>query len=838
MSSALENGSMLKHFRIVSKIGSGGMGEVYLAADGKLDRQVALKILHTDAASDKERVRRFIQEAKSASALNHPNILTVYEIGSFNESHYIATELIKGDTVRNRMSAEPLNLRETLDVAMQTAAALNAAHDAHIVHRDIKPENLMIRDDGLVKVLDFGLVKLSEAAGSTAASEDTTRAQMNTAPGVVMGTPNYMSPEQARGKETDTRTDIWSLGVVIFEMLAGEAPFAGETATDTIAAIVTKEPPPLPETVPMELQRIVKKSLQKKADERYQTIKDLLLDLKNLKRELEFSDELERSHIPVSGKSSNVSPAEIRDKATMMREGGNSTLDSGLSHQPSSAEYIVTEVRKHKFASLAAVAVVLAALIGGGFYYWYSLAGGSQINSVAVLPFVNVGGDPANELISDGVSEALINNLSGLPGLKVIARSSAFKFRGDNVDLAAAAKALGVQAIVTGRVTRVGDQLQISAELVNIGDNTQMWGEQFSRKAIDLLAVQTEISRHIAEKLRLRLTPAEQQQIAKDAKANPEAYELLLRGRLSGRKGGPDNLKKAIEYYNQAIAIDPNYAPAFAALATTYASLGISSYLDPKEASPKAEAAARKALDLDENLADAHAAMASIKKSNWDWPGAESGYRRAIELNPNLAAAHAGYGDYLGKMGRSEQALAEIKLAKELDPLRFAYNSNIGNLLYLARRYDLAIEQLTKAIEMDQNYGIAHAFLGYAYMAKGQYDTAVAEYQESIKLDGENSSDLCFMGYALAKAGRRGEAEAIRKKLEATKEYVSAAELAILYAGLGEKEFAFASLEKAYAARDPQMLFLGADPAFDDLRPDPRFTDLLRRVGLPQGNAS
>jgi serine/threonine protein kinase/Tfp pilus assembly protein PilF len=834
-------GSTLDHYQIISKIGSGGMGEVYLAADTRLDRQVALKILHKNAADDKERILRFVQEAKSASALNHPNILTVYEIGHANQSHYIATELIKGKTLRDLLHGEPITLRETLDIATQTAAALNAAHDANLVHRDIKPENLMIRDDGLVKVLDFGLVKLSEpgaiAGGLNGGSEDATKAQINTAPGLIMGTVNYMSPEQARGKETDSRTDSWSLGVVIFEMLTGTTPFIGETPIDTIAAIVTRDPPPLPETVPLELQRIVKKSLQKKADERYQTIKDLLLDVKDLKRELEFSEELERSHIPAFANSSNVSTAQIAGEQTLIRDGSNSTLGNGMSRHPSSAEYIVTEVRKHKFASFAALGVVLVMLIGFGFFYLYSSAGDSQIRSVAVLPFVNVGGNPEDQMISEGVSEALINNLSGLPGLKVIARSSSFKFNGDSVDLESAAKALGVQAIVTGRVARVGDQLQISAEMVNIGDKTQMWGEQFSRKATDLLSVQTEISRHIAEKLRLRLTPVERQQIAKEAKANPEAYELLLKGQYARRSGGLENIKKALEYYEQAIAIDPNYALAYAELASVYTSLAGSSFLDPKKAMPKAEAAAKKALELDADLARAHLSIAEVKVSEWDWAGAERGFERALELNPNLAVAHGSYGDYLSKVGQHERAIDELKLARELDPLRPASHGSFGSALHMARRYDAAIEQFKNALAMDPNSSFPHACLGYTYAAKGQYEQAIGEFQESMKLDGENSSDLCFMAKALAQAGRHAEAEAIRKKLETSKEYVSPAELAVVYIGLDDKERAFASLERAYTARDLQLQFLGVDPNFDDIRSDPRFTELLRRVGLPQANS-
>ncbi len=839
----LSSGTIVGHYKILRSIGAGGMGEVYLAEDASLERLVALKVLLAEIAGDDERVRRFEREAKAASALNHPNILTVYEIGQFENQRFIVTEYIKGETLRARLQREPLDLRETLDVTLQIAHALNAAHSAGIVHRDIKPENVMLRDDSLAKVLDFGLAKLTEKKTETSEPEDATRAQVKTTPGMVMGTARYMSPEQARGKEIDARSDIWSLGVVLYEMLTGRTPFAGETTNDTIAAILTKEFAPLDENTPHELQRIVRKALQKKADERYQTVKDFLLDVKNLKRELEFSEELERSHIPSFAKSAHVSTAQPNENATAIHQAVISTADgvaaqssasiNNKSHQTSSAEYVVGEVKKHKFLSLGALAILLLVAVGFGYTFLNRSSGGS-INSVAVLPFVNVGGSEDSEYLSDGLTETLINNLSQLPQLKVTARSSSFKYKGEDVDVQDAANKLGVEAIVTGRVVQRGEQLQISVEMVNAGEGTQMWGEQYNRQAADLQTVQSEISREITEKLRLRLTGAQEQQLTKQATQNPEAYQLYLNGLFYERKGGAEGARKALDYYNQATALDPKFALAHAGVADAYRLLANNSLLDPKEAMVKGKAAVQKALEIDDRLAEAHIALAGFKTDEWDWAGAEREYRRTIELNPNLAQARHRYSQYLSYVGRFADALTENKRAQELDPLRVALKSQEGIILYLAHRHDEAIEQLQNALRLEPNDAVSIVYLGYAYAAKGQYAEAINEYQKTISIEGEITSTLCYLGYAYAKSGKRDEALAVLNKLKTTKEYVSPAELAILYVGLGDKEAAFESLERAYAAHDLQLQYLKVDASFDPLRADPRFQDLVHRVGLPQ----
>ena len=840
-------GTRLGRYEIRSSLGAGGMGEVYLAYDTSLRRQVAVKLLPAEFTQNKLRLSRFEREAYAASSLNHPYILTIYEIGEQGGQHFIATEYIEGESLRHHMARTRMELREVLDVASQVTSALSAAHQAGIVHRDIKPENIMLRQDGFVKVLDFGLAKLADAAvaaqpEATDAEAPTKTKVVNTEPGVVMGTASYMSPDQARGLEVDARTDIWSLGVMLYEMVAGRLPFEGATTTDVLTMILHREPPSLllyRKDVPAELERIVEKALTKEKEERYQLAKDLGLDLKRLKQRLEMEAELERSITPeeearqASGRLS-VGSREPAISGTTQAAAAAPTAEASAAHTVSSAEYVVGEIKRHKRGALLVLATLLIAVAATFAYNYFARGGRTAIGSIAVLPFTNTSGDANMEYLSDGISESLINALSQLPQLKVIARSSAFKYKGKEVDPQEVAKALGVQAVVTGRVVQRGDNLQISAEMVDVRDKTQLWGEQYSRKLTDVQAVQEEIARTISEKLRLRLSGAQEQQLAKRATANPEAYQLYLNGVFYRRKGGLENGRKALDYYNQAVALDPNFALAWTGVADAYRYLQANGVLDPKEAHPKAKAAAQKALELDEGLAEAHVALGLIKMDEWDWAGAEHEFNRATELNPNLAEAHHRYSVYLTNVGRHTEALAEIKRAQELDPLRIVLRDQEGAALYFARRYDEAVQQLQNVIKLDPDDRFAHAYLGYTYEAKGMYAQAIAEYQKRIRIEGETTSTLCYLGYALAMSGKRSEAQAILDKLKTTKEYVSPAELAVLYFGLGDKEGALTSLERAYAAHDLQMQSLKIDSHYDSLRSDPRFQDLLRRVGLPQ----
>ena len=806
-----------------------------------------LNFFPADVTQNKARLSRFEREAYAASSLNHPNILTIHEIGDQDGHHFIATEYVDGESLRQRMLRVPLQLREVLDVAQQIASALAAAHQAGIVHRDIKPENVMLRSDGLVKVLDFGLAKLADEVAAPAIQTDTdneapTRTRVvNTEPGMVMGTANYMSPEQARGLEVDARSDTWSLGVVLYEMVAGRLPFEGATTTDVLSNILHHQPRSLllhhPD-LPAELERIVEKALTKEKDERYQTVKDLGLDLKRLKQHLEMEAELERSITPDEGARRDaqtaIGRATLSTSGATKATGAAPAAEGSAAHTISSAEYIASEIKQHKrgaLAVLAAFVVAVAVVLG---YFAYSRTRSQAISSVAVLPFTNTAGDPNMDYLSDGISESLINALSQLPELKVIARSSAFRYKGKEVDLQEAAKALGVQAIVTGRVVQRGDSLQVSAEMVDVRDKTQLWGGQFTRKSTDLQAVQEEIARAISEKLRLRLSGSEEQQLSKRATTNAQAYQLYLNGMFHRRKGGFENARKAIDYYNQAVTLDPQFALAFTGVADAYRYLAANSVLDPKEAYPKANAAIQKALALDEALPEAHVALGMIKFDEWDWAGADREFKRALELNSNLAEAHFRYSQYLSPMGRHTEAEAEVKRAQELDPLRIPLRGQEGVNLYFAKHYDLAIQRLQDLVKIEPDQSVSRVYLGYTYAAKGMYPQAIAEYQEVIRREGEVTSVLCYLGYALAMSGKRSEAQAILNKLKSTKEYVSPTELAVLYVGLGDKEGAIAALERAYAAHDLQMQLLKVDSHYDNLRGEPRFQELMRKVGLPQ----
>ena len=820
----LEKGQCFAHYEIVKQIGAGGMGEVYLALDKKLDRKVAIKILNEKFNRHESNLERFVREAKSASGLNHPNILVIHEIGESEDANYIVSEFVEGKTLREIISESPMKLSEVLDIAAQIANALTDAHKAGIVHRDIKPENIMVRPDGFVKILDFGLAKLVEQKNkSLIGLEDKTAKQNQTAKGIILGTVNYMSPEQAKGERVDERTDIFSLGVVIYEMIAGRTPFAGDSMSETFANLINAEPQPLSRfaaKVPDELQHIVSKTLRKNAGERYQTAKDLLLDLKDAKQKLESQNKLRTTTLP--------HPEESKTQTI------NETTTKDALHTTSSAEYLLGEIKSHKLGFAGGLIILFLASIGLGYLFFTGRSSfAAPIESIAVLPFENASGDANLDYLSDGLSESLIDRLSGLPQLKVVARNSSFKYRGQTIDLQDAASKLGVEAIVLGKIAQRGDDLTIRVELIDARDNKHLWGEQFNRKAADAFAVQREIAQTVSEKLRLKLSGAQERQYAKQDTVNPQAYELLLRGRFIARQVGTENQKKAIEYYEQAIAVDPNYAAAYAKLSIGYGALAANSVGDPKEFIPKARAAARKALELDENLPESHLALANLYRTDWDWSAAEAEYKRAIELNPNLSDAHFRYSDYLGVLGRHEQAIEEVKRGRELDPLSLSANLRIGWALFLARRYDESIVETKKAFELNQKPVPANES-GYLYAAKGMHREAIAAYRESIRLGDTSPGTQIYLGAAYTNAGEREKAQAILKQLETSEEYVSPGELAILYGALGEREKAFASLEKAYAAHDLQLQFLKVDPAFDSLRDDARFQDLQRRVGLPQ----
>jgi len=834
-------GTRLDRYEILSLLGKGGMGEVYLARDTRLDRQIALKLLPARFTQDEECVRRFEREAKAASALNHPNIITIHEIGEIDGTHFMATEFIDGQTLRQQMKQARMMLEAALNVSIQVASALTAAHAAGIVHRDIKPENLMLRGDGVVKVLDFGLAKLTEGPKSAVGADaETLLEKVTTHPGAVLGTPQYMSPEQARGEKADARSDIFSLGIVLYEMIAGRPPFKGANAIDVIGAILRAEAPPLkpalaeaPESLAHQLEHIVTKALRKDREARYQTIKDLQIDLKDLKEELIYQAKSRAASQVESGggamSAMNLNPGLETDKVA-----GTPTNEVSPARTTSSAEYLVSEIKHHKLG--AGLALALLVIASTALYFFFPQSH-KPIDSLAVLPFVNVGSDPNTEYLSDGITESLINQLSQLPQLKVIARSSSFKYKGKETDPQEIAKALSVEAIVTGRVTQRGDHLLVSAELVNTRDRTQMWGEQYERPVSDLLAVQREIAKEISGNLRLKLSGAEQSRVTKHYTENPEAYQLYLKGRFYLNQRATEALKKSIEYFNQAIEKDPSYALAYAGMAEAYVSLPGYSVASPQDAYPKAKAAAKRALELDEALAEAHTALADVLfRYDWNFPESHREFQRAIELNPNYATAHQWYGHwYLLAMGRFDEAIAEGKRAQELDPLSLIINRDLGSNYLLVRQYDKAIEVLRKTIEMDQSFPNAHWTLSWAYALKGSFPEALAEYRRGQQLD-DNPAQLGYLTHLYAVSGQRDEA---LKTLDQMKElakqrYIPAYSFVLAYAGLGEKDQAFAWLERGYQDRDPNMTYLKIDPFLDNLHSDPRFADLVRRIGLPQ----
>jgi eukaryotic-like serine/threonine-protein kinase len=841
----LAAGTQLGPYQIRTRLGAGGMGEVYLAYDPRLERLVALKVLPPELASDRRRMHRFVQEAKTTSGLNHPNLLTIHEIGHEGPVNFIATEFVDGITLREHMGVTNLRLKEILSIIIQVSEALAAAHEAGVVHRDIKPENIMLRRrDQIVKVLDFGLAKVTEQFVDHRLSdpEAPTKAFLLTEPSVILGTVRYMSPEQARGLPIDARTDIWSVGVVLYEMVANHPPFGGPTASDLIVSILEREPVPLtayaPDT-PAGLQRIINRALSKDREKRYQSIKDLAADLENLKWELEFS--LERERLSSSGSGARVQDNSVT-QATAQTMLQPTFPSNGAAHpgpQLSSAAHIVAGIRQLNKGVIFGLAAVVLTLLAS--YFYFSRTRKPAIDSIAVLPFANAGGDPSTEYLSDGVTESLTNSISQLPNLAVIASSSMFRYKGREIDPQTVGSELRVRAVLTGRMTQRGDSLLITVELVDVENNHRLWGGQYDRKMSDMLALQSEISREISEQLRLTLTGEQEKRVTKHYTENAEAYQAYLKGRYYWNKRTGDDLKKAIEYFNQAIARDPSYALAYAGLADCY--IVIPNYADvsAQDAYTKAKNAALKALQLDDSLAEAHTSLGGIRSDyEWDFAGAEKELKRAIELNLNYATGHHWYAEYLSTMGRHQEAVAEIKRAQELDPLSMIISYVVGDTYLKARQYDSAIEQFRKTIQMDKTFSRSHRYLGNAYVEKGMYEQAITEFQTADALAGADPEKAAKRAKALrdayAAAGPQGF---WNKQLDILKgdsehESVSAYSIASVYARLGDLNQTVTWLEKAYHDHDAYLVYLKIDPEFDRFRSDPHIIDLMRRIGLPQ----
>jgi serine/threonine protein kinase/tetratricopeptide (TPR) repeat protein len=833
----ISKGANIGHYEILNAIGAGGMGEVFLARDSKLERQVAIKLLGKEFSNHADRLHRFTQEARAASALNHPNILTIHEIGETDGTHYIATEYIEGETLRHHIQNSRINLREVLDVMVQVASALATAHQAGILHRDIKPENIMLRPDGIVKVLDFGLAKLTEKPMPPTGSEAATLANRATDPGTVMGTVQYMSPEQARGKAVDARSDIFSFGIVVYEMIAGRAPFAGESSTDVLAAILDKEPLPLLRFVgdlPQELQRIITKCLRKDREQRYQTMKDVLLDLKELREELAVEAKLERSIRPVS---------RIENQQTLIAEGeitkqpAAQTSTATINQTTLSAEYLVSEIKQHK-RGVALASILLMALIGFGYWVVLNRSTGTTdtIDSIAVLPFQNRGSDADSEYLSDGLAESLIHRLSQLPNLKVSPTSSVLRYKGKEPDVQKIGGELAVNTVMTGRISQRGENLTISVELIDVRNNKLLWGEQYERRMSELLATQREIVGEIINKLRLKLSGEGEQRLAKKYTTSNEAYQLYLKGRFYWNKRNEENLRKAIEQFKAAADKDPNYALAFVGLADCYVLLPFYSSASAAEVTPPAKAYAERALEIDDSLGEAHTSLGYVNRLLWNWQETEKELKRALELSPNYATAHKFYGNYLCDMGRSDEGLIEYKRAQELEPLSLIIYANLAEVYLSKGALNVAVEQCGRAVELDPNWYYARLVLALVYLKQGRGSEALAEAEKSVELSKRLSGPLGVLGYVSAQTGKRSVAEAVIKELEGkyAGRQANGYDLARVYLGLGERDLALAWLEKDFLSRNatlPNFLYI---TPLDSLRDDERFKDLARRIGLTE----
>jgi serine/threonine protein kinase/Flp pilus assembly protein TadD len=788
-------GEKIGHYKVQSAIGAGGMGEIYRASDTRLRRDVAIKILPENLMKDASAIERFRREAYAASALNHPNILTIFDIGEHDGHHFIATEFVEGETLRQKMQGAGLNLTEILDITVQVTSALIAAHDAGIVHRDIKPENIMVRTDGYVKVLDFGIAKLTEQESPEIDANAATLVQSITAKGMILGTAFYMSPEQARGLVVDRRSDVFSLGAVIYEMTARKLPFSGATIADVIASILKSEPPPLSAIVknlPPEFERIVARSLNKKRIERYQTMKDFAEDLKQIRQRLEFETELQRIHI-----SNDV----------FASSGKGFSLEHATQILPKNS-FPPRRTRTRK-----------------------------AIDSLAVLPFVNSGKDAETEYLADGITEGIINSLSKLPKLRVVPRSTVFRYKGRENDLQEIGHELGVRAVFAGRILQIGDSLIVNAELVDIANEAQIWGEQYRREMTDIFMLLDEITEDISEKLKLKLSGEDKKQLSKRYTENTEAYQSYLKGRyFVTSKRTEEWIKKGIEYFQKAIDLDPNYALAYSGIAEAYGFLASSTGgWAPRNAYPKAEAAAMKALELDETLGEAHCSLGfSRLLYDWDFPEAERQFQKAIEFSPKYPNSHDGYGFYLKAVGRHPEAIEKCRQAQTLDPLSPFAHVSLGYAYYFARDYEKAIDECRKALEMDKHSTFAYRNLGLAYLQQGKIEKAIEALTNAVKYSQGGLAFESYLGFAYGVAGKRAEAFEVLASLEDMdkERYVPAYNFAIIYAGLGDLDKSFEWFEQARKERSGFLPFLKVEPVVDGLRGDSRFDDLLKKIGL------
>jgi serine/threonine-protein kinase len=782
---------------VVEKLGEGGMGVVYRAEDTKLRRSVALKFLPRHLAAHGEERDRFLLEAQAASSLNHPNICTIFEIDEVNGETFIVMELVEGTTLREWIQRKireaegyrKLAVQEAIDIALQIAEGLQAAHDKQIVHRDVKSENIMVTTDGRVKVMDFGLAKLQGVSKLTKA-------------GSTIGTMAYMSPEQVEGLETDHRTDIWSFGVLLFELFSGKLPFQAVHEAALMYEIINTEPPALGTIRPNiddEINRIVMKCLEKDRTTRYQSLREVAADLRRFRRNSE-GKKLDRSGAAAARAAAPDAPPAPKPASRL------------------------------RLPVLGTIAAGILIILGIAGYFMYRPS--ATIRSIAVLPFLSVPADSASEYLGDGFGESLINSLSKLPGMKLMSNSAVYRFKGGQADPQKAGKDLGVDAVLTGRLTRRGDELTISVELINVGDNSHIWGNQYQRRVSDILSVQSEISQEVSDQLKVSLTGDERRALAAHPTANPEAYQLYLKGRYYWNKRTDESAATALGYFQRAIALDPGYALAYSGMADVYIVWSVSA-TSPEEYMPRLRVAAMKALELDPSLAESHASLGVYKAYfEFDLPGAEAEWRKAISLNPDYATAHHWLGEFLVWQKRFDEGFAEYEKAAAADPLSLAIASDIGAAYYFSRQYDRSIEQLKKTIAMDPNFLRTHFYIMMPYMAKNMPDSAFASLVRGMTVRGDSEAKIDSVRKAYAAEGFKGVARLELEKHMEVFDPQSTFVAANDYILLGDKEKALELLEHAYDAHQYYVITINANPQWDPLRGEPRFTALLKKIGF------